>query len=62
MTPTQARLKAQALRSEADAYEAAAAQAEAEGRDLAATDLHHFSALDDAARADLQAAIDAAKD
>lgn len=61
MTPAEARQKAAALRLEADGYDAAAAQAESEGRDLVAADLHHFAALDAAARAELQVAIDSLK-
>lgn len=51
MTPQQARLFAAALIASAE-------QAEAQGRDLVETDLSHFSSLDDAARAELQAAIE----
>lgn len=50
MTPEQAR-------AFADGLYAAAEQAEMEGRDLAESDLDHFAAMDDAARAELAAAI-----
>lgn len=50
MTPAQARSLAAGLIAAAD-------KAEAEGRDLLETDLDVFAAADDAARAELQAAI-----
>lgn len=59
MTPTEARLLGQARIAEGQALLAAAAQAEAEGRDLQASDLDQFAALDDAARAELADAIEA---
>lgn len=53
MTPAQARTLAAGLLAAAD-------QAEAEGRNLLESDLDRFAAADDAARAELQAAIDRA--
>lgn len=50
MTPEQARRFADALLAAAD-------QAEMEGRDLLEQDLDHFADMDDAARAELAAAI-----
>jgi chromosome condensin MukBEF MukE localization factor len=50
MTPEQARAFAEALLAAAD-------QAEMEGRDLTEQDLDHFAVMDDAARAELAAAI-----
>lgn len=55
MTPEQARLFAAALIASAD-------KAEAEGRSLVESDLSQFSALDDAARAELQAVIEKMRD
>lgn len=57
MTPADARLKAKELRAHADALDNAAAAAEAEGRDLAESDLDPMFARLDAALADLGEAI-----
>lgn len=57
MTPAEARLLAASRRLEADKLEAAAAQAEAEGRDLTTADLDTMIESLDAAAAELRAAL-----
>lgn len=57
MTPAEARLLAASRRLEADKLEAAAAQAEAEGRDVSVADLDAMIESLDAAAAELRQSL-----